>query len=68
VDPEIKSAYTVMLKALEKVKIALDEGDLMGDPAILGKSSEEMAKFLSILNQLNSAIYKGRQSYDKILY
>ena len=66
-DKEIKSAYSTMLKALEKIKTAIDSGDLVGDPAVLRRSSGEMAKFLSVLNDLNLAVYKGRQSYDKII-
>jgi hypothetical protein len=67
-DAELKAAYIKMLKTLEKIKVALEDGTLMGDPKLLSHGgSSEMAKFVTIINELNLALYKGRQSYDKIL-
>lgn len=67
-DEEIKVAYADMLKTLERIKNEFDSGYLMVDPAYIKDTDLAMVKLVQLINQLTLAIYKGRQSYDKILY
>jgi hypothetical protein len=52
-----------MLQMLENIKAALDSGYLIGDPAILRSGGEGMAKFVKLINDLCSTIYRAKGGF-----
>lgn len=59
-----KKTEDIMLETLIEVKQALDAGKMILDPELIMKTSDELPKFIQLVNKVNLAIYLGKGGFN----